>query len=227
MVPTLRGRFVSLETLVILLLLLAMVRLLAENRALRQTSTASLEHVLKAMPKNGLQQLHSFLYSSRFVGRTFPVISVRDVVSNEPYETSFEKPTIVILISRYGCSPCLKSELGLLQQFKQEYGDSLHFDVVGIGLGCDARELLILRKAASLGFTMYADESGLLEEWSGAEHFPLVLFVNTLQQVVACHYPIPGDPEFSKKNLEIVLRFLGGGDRTAVELPTSKRGGAP
>jgi len=193
---------VTMERFVIFLLLVAVVTLTGEKRKLSQRRNVSPGSSTIKGPPDGLLQLESVLYSSSFLGRKLAVFQVRDIVSNESYRVRFRKPTIVAILSHQGCSPCLKTELKLLQRFSEMYSDSLDFDILAIGFAHSRTDLLILRKVAGVTFPMVLDETGAFQKWSGANHFPLVFLVNQARRILASYYPVPQDVEFSKRNLQ-------------------------
>jgi hypothetical protein len=198
-------KYFNLEKIFILFFSFIIIILLTYNFYLRKKYNQMLP---KYTLSNSQLYQYSYRYSFSFLGGTFPMAVVRDIKKNQLIMLAIKKQSIVILISQQGCSPCLKTELRLLQNFYLTYKDSLDFQIMGLGYNIDRLDLLSLLRLCKVTFPIYHDEKGIFESQFEIENFPLIFLVNTLHKITFCYYPIKKDIEFSKDNLKLIKNLI-------------------
>jgi len=158
------------------------------------------------------QRLTSYQVSLYFNGTTFPIASCKDVLNESSTTTGFTEKSVVILLSRSGCSPCQVRELKNLEMLRERIQDKAKF--VSIYLADEVtgnllakREQRLLQKVSQISFPIWYSEDAVLADYLFYKKFPLI-FVVDRQKVVSSFIPIPEDEEFSEVYMKAFAHIL-------------------
>lgn len=137
----------------------------------------------------------SRILSEKIVGDKITELHLINIISDQKQKIEFNVPTIVILISKLGCSECSNRELKNLKSLNQKLGNKIN--IIGIFSGMDRNDALKLKKVNNVGFNFFWGEKIIFTEFSIADSYPQI-FVIKNNLIISSFLPIPRDDKFSK-----------------------------
>lgn len=150
------------------------------------------ERASKSMSSINQQRLISLSTTIKIIGRTFNNLELMDVSELKNEKLLFTKPTLLIMLSDIGCSPCQFRELKIYQKLY----DSNKINVIGIFNTKNRDVVLKMKKASGAEYPLYFGDEGLFKKFSFAEKYPQVLFVAN-NKIFSTFVPLSEDDEFS------------------------------
>ncbi len=151
------------------------------------------------------ERLNSFMLSKKVEGRFISNLHLKNVITKKKSSLDLQKPTIILLLSNFGCSPCQKRELEIYRDFYSKYSN--HIKVVAIFNSTDYLSILKLRKTLRLNFTLYSANNELFAYYSIINKYPQILFI-IKNQVVSSFLPLPDDDELSSWYLSNIINSI-------------------
>jgi len=144
--------------------------------------------------------------ASRFVGKQFPVATLRDAVFDSPRNTHFKESTVVILLGISGCNPCQTREIRNLEELYQRTNSRMK--IIALLTNENKYEALLLRKVTSASFPFWYGEDSSLAKFNFIGKYPLVVLLRN-QKVLWSFIPISTDDMFSTSALDSLYLILG------------------
>lgn len=149
--------------------------------------------------------LNSMSYSQKYIGTSFPVETIYNIISNDSIRTNFSLNTIVILLSNSGCHPCQLREVKFLQRLYEKLDE--RFDVLAIYLEANEMEAIKLKKVTKAKFDFFRTNNIRKFESLQIGYFPFIFLINK-QYITYCYLPIPDNEEYSKWTLGHIEKLL-------------------
>jgi hypothetical protein len=144
------------------------------------------------------------MLSESLNGRKFEDKELTEIITQEKSEIRFNDLSVVILLSRLGCSECHNRELKNLEGIIAKFSGLIK--IVGIfNKNIDRNTALQMKRVTGVNFEFYWGDSKFFDIYSTInEKYPQIYVINK-NLIVSAFYPLPGDDEFSNwylKNLE-------------------------
>ena len=128
-----------------------------------------------------------------------------DAVTLKKEAISFVKPTLIIMLSNFGCSRCQNRELKNIIKYINSVANN-KINLIAIGNTTDRDVLLKLKKVTQTNIPMYYNNTAaFINNYKVDEKFPQYLFaVNN--RVVYTFLPIQDDDKFSEWYFSILKK---------------------
>jgi len=162
------------------------------------------ENYISISGKNS-DRLNSLISAKAVEGRYFNDIELQDAVTKKRFLINYEKPTLILLLSNFGCSPCQKRELQNFSTIYDEY--SKHLNVAAIFDSQDYEDILKLKKVFSLKYPLFITDGAIVSKYSFSAKYPQMLLI-IKNQIVSSFLPLPDDDEFSKWYLSNIIKSI-------------------
>lgn len=121
---------------------------------------------------------------------------------------SYDKPNIIVLVAKSGCSRCTRSLLESLRDFMNASEREFKCDVSVICKQDDIYEAAILKKIIPSRFQYLYDENSNIFKWYKSDGFPAIFVVDTSGKIVLCHHPNPDYSELTDRFFYMTQRYL-------------------
>jgi|SRR5690606_23269719 len=139
------------------------------------------------------QRYNSLLLSQSINGRNISNQIGISFKGKNKERVDFTKPTIIILLSNFGCSQCQKREIDLIKNFIKKY----RINVFGFYKTEDESSILRLDRAFDITFRLCSIENEIFSDLSCINKYPQVFFIEK-NKIISSLFPIIGDNQFSE-----------------------------
>lgn len=132
--------------------------------------------------------------AAKFNGVEFPIIKIKNLISDERIDTKVSKG-FIILLSNAGCNPCQIRELKNLEKLYKQYSDKLTVYSIYFA-NYERMEALRLKKVSSISFSIFYTDEEIKDTLFLTKPFPKIFFISD-QKILSTLIPIPEDGLFS------------------------------
>lgn len=156
-------------------------------RRIRVTNNLSLSD-----SKFGSFRLSGLASSFDITGKYFPNLKLVDVINEKEKIINLENPTIILMLSNFGCSQCQNRELSIYQKLFNEN----KINIIGVFNSHNRDMVLQLKRITNAQFDLYFGQEEVFEKYKISVNYPQILYV-VKNVVISAFQPIPEDDEFS------------------------------
>lgn len=139
--------------------------------------------------------------AAKFNGAEFPIIKIKNVISDEIIDTKVSKG-FIILLSNAGCNPCQVRELKNLEKLYRQYSDKLTVYAIYF-VNYERMEALRLKKVSTISFPIFYTDEEIQDSPYSTNPFPKIFFISN-QEILSTLIPIPEDDLFSTKFFDYI-----------------------
>jgi len=145
----------------------------------------------------------SLFSSNTLLKRKLDLVRVKEIVSNNDFEISFQDTTIAILLSEFKCNGCQEKELKRMMDFGirlKEFDKNIRV----IGITAESQKNAVIRQRKTLGLSLpiyYTDDKTFYSRFNFYKEFPQIIIVQN-NIIQSCFFPISFDDKFSHRFYE-------------------------
>lgn len=168
--------------IIIFLITLTLLNIIFFNKRIKNTEQDKREHYQHIAEK--------------FIGVKFPILKIKNVISNDVIDTKIKKG-FILLLSNVGCNPCQIRELKNLEKLFKQYSNKLTVYAIYFS-NYERMEALQLKKVSSISFPIFYTDEEIKDSLFLTKPFPKIFFISD-QKILSTLIPIPEDDSFSTK----------------------------
>jgi len=143
------------------------------------------------------KRLNAFGNSLYNSGKIIADTQMIDAVTMKNEKIVFKKPTLIILLSDYGCSKCQNRELENINKYLLSVSNN-KINIIAIGNKNSREVILKLKKVTQSSIPMYLDANAdFINTYKMTEIFPQLIYVLD-NRIIYTFLPIQEDDNYSK-----------------------------
>ena len=150
-------------------------------------------------------RVYSEVRAQQLVGKSFPIVELRNARDNSKRWTVFHDTTLVVLLSPTGCAYCQERELRNLDTLYRKLKPGVGF--IAIERSNSRYSTLDLTRRMGIQFSFWFGCDSSLLKFNSVNKYPLILVLKG-QMVVGGYLPIPSDDQFSIQEIAKLTHIL-------------------